>query len=115
MLFWGRNWPLGLTRNMEVFDSPVFFISVFNSVTIYPDIGIEEFRVAQNVGLMEPMAWFARRLADQSIMQLSGTLSMKLQTAPHTHRCIYISALFSVSPEKMVLSNEGSDVRSQLE
>ena len=37
------------------------------------------------------------------------------QHAPHTHLCIYISALFSVSSEKMVLSNEGSGLRSQLE
>ena len=61
------------------------------------------------------MAWFAQGLADQSIMQLSGTFSMKHQRAPHTHICIYISALFSVSPEQMVLSNEGSGVRFQLE
>ena len=71
--------------------------------------------VAQNVGHMEPMAWFARGLADQSIMQLTGTFSIKHQTAPHAHLCINISALFSVSPEKMVLTNEGSGVRSQLE
>ena len=45
-------------------------------------------------------------------MQLSGTFSMKHQTAPHAYLCIYISALFSISPEKMVLSNEGSGVRS---
>ena len=53
-------------------------------------------------------------LADQSIMQLSGTFSMKPQTTPHTHLCI-ISALFSVSTEKMVLkfSNEGSGVQFQ--
>ena len=29
------------------------------------------------------IAWFALGLADQSIMQLSGTFSMKHQTAPH--------------------------------
>ena len=61
------------------------------------------------------MAWFSRGLADQSIMQLSDTFSKKHQTAQHTYLCIYISALFSISPEKMVLSNEGSGVRSQLE
>ena len=58
---------------------------------------------------------FRGGLADQSIMQLLGTFSMKHQTAPHTHLCIYISALFSISPEKMVLSNEGPGVRPQLE
>ena len=57
MLFCGRNWPLGLTRNTEVFDSPVLFSSqFFNSVTIYPDLGIYDISVAQNVGLKEPMA-----------------------------------------------------------
>ena len=47
MLFCGRNWPLGLTRNTEVFGSPVCFCFVFsslffflNSVTVYPDLGI---------------------------------------------------------------------------
>ena len=55
------------------------------------------------------MAGFARGLADKSIIQLSDTFSMKHQTATHTHLCIYISVLFSVSPEKMVLSKEGSD------
>ena len=59
--------------------------------------------------------WSLWGLADQSIMQLSGIFSMKHQTAKHSHLRIYISALFSVSPEKMVLSNEGSGVRSQLE
>ena len=94
MLFCGRNWPLGLTRNTEVFDNPVFFfVSVFNSVTVYADLGIKEFRVAYNVALSSYMAWFVRGLADQSIMQLPGTFSMKQQTAPHTHLCIYISAI----------------------
>ena len=61
MLFCGRNWPLGLTRNTKVFDSLFFFSSLFfNSITIYPDLGIYEFMVALNVGLMEPMTWFAR-------------------------------------------------------
>ena len=87
---------------------------LFHLCFLIPLQFIQEFRFALNVGLMEPMAWFARGLADQSIMQLSGTFSMKHQTAPYTHLCIYIFALFSVSPKKMVLSNEGSDVRSQL-
>ena len=92
-----------------------FHLLFFNSITIYPDLGIHEFRVALNVSLMEPMAWFVRGLADQRIMQLSGTFSMKHQTATHTHLCIYISSLFSICPKKMVLSNEGSSVRSQLQ
>ena len=33
--------------------------------------------------------------------------------SPTPHLCIYISALFSSSPGKMILSNEGSSVRSQ--
>ena len=66
--------------------------------------------VALNVGLMEPMTWFARGLADQSItcMQLFRRFQHETPDSP-------ISALFSVSPEKIVLSNEGSGVRSQLE
>ena len=59
------------------------------------------------------MALFARGFADQSVMQLSGTF-MKHQIAPHTYLCIYISALFSVSTEKMVLSNEGSGETAHL-
>ena len=35
--------------------------------------------------------------------------------SPTPHLCIYISALFSISPEKMILSNEGSRVPSELE
>ena len=61
-----------------------------------------------------PFARFSRGLADQSIIQLSGTFSMKHQTDPHAHLCIYISALFSVSPEEMVLSNEGSGETAHL-
>ena len=40
MLFGGRNLPLGLARNTEVFDSLVFASLLFNSVTVYPDLGI---------------------------------------------------------------------------
>ena len=66
MLSCGRNWPLGLTINTEVFTALflcffyVFSSLFFNSVTIYPDLGI------CTECLMEPMAWFAWELADQN-------------------------------------------------
>ena len=73
MLFSGRNWPLGLTRLTEVFDSPVvvyfsslFFPLQFTAILIRY-LGIQGCTECRPYGAM---AWFARGLADQSIMQL---------------------------------------------
>ena len=67
---------------------------------------------------MEPIAWFARGGGGGSGPKHYATLrhfQHETPDSPIHASCIYISALFSVSPEKMVLSNEGSGVRSQLE